>query len=84
MNILEEHKIYEEDFNSKQIFINYVNQKIKLVEEDLREFKEITNKEFDYVQNSQALENYEEKIVEIINGFKNTIKELNKYIGEFK
>lgn len=84
MNIMPEHQVYEEDFDSKEIYKNYIDKKIILVEEDLEEFKQVAQKEFAHVENSKALEKYEEDTEEIIKEFGKVIDELNELKGQLR
>lgn len=84
MNIKPGHKIYEENFDSKDVYVEYIDSKIKLVENDLEEFIGIGQKDFEYVENSKALEIYEDQIEEVIEKFKNMIDELNELKGALR
>lgn len=79
-----EHKIYDKDFKSNEIFEYEINNMIERLNEKKDKVQKLITKDYHGWENNQVKEGYEELLEETINELKKSIDDLKELKGDLK
>lgn len=71
-----EHKIYNDDFSSREEFIDWMDNRIDKLEEIVEKVNKCTSDNWDMIENNQLADDLEDTIENIIDELESSIKDL--------
>lgn len=84
MNLKWEHKIYEKDFETHDIYLQVIEEKLEKLTEDYEELLSLKNQLEDGDYNSEKLQKALESIEDAVSDYKNAVSSIENLLGDLK